>query len=448
MDLQIILGLLALIVWGIMAILIVLGKINQLYALPLIGVLMVAITTYNDPYQMVLVAQNGFLLLYSTIIAIIVGTIMAESLVLTGIAENMIKKTAEFAGGRKVLTAALLSLVGIVIFTGAYGNGPFIAMGIVIISIMASVGLDKKIAVPLFLMSYSVGACLNPTFQAMVKGVTGYQVEGVFWYWLIALAVICYVVFMGYMLWMLRRGKTAFDGGTPERTGRSKESHEEAPMEGGYPTEAAPKVRWKVPLWSWLTPVIPVVLVGVFKWPDIPALFVALIYAFASTQIGRSGKETTDIFLRCVEDGAKDSASMCFILMGIGVIMNAATLASVKAPLNALLGPILPNSVLTLVLFFMILGPLHMYRGPLNAWGFGALTFALMKGAGLPIAMLSAGIMANRIIHQVPDPTSVQMVWAVSWAKVNAIDILKKTLPWAWIANIIIMAVAFFLVPV
>ena len=84
---------------------------------------------------------------YGKTIAIIVfGAWFGRVLVDTGIAGYIIKKTVEFAGDKPLVTALLLNIVCALIFCSAFGVGSVMAIGMIVLPIMFSVGIDKKAA--------------------------------------------------------------------------------------------------------------------------------------------------------------------------------------------------------------------------------------------------------------------------------------------------------------
>ena len=80
----------------------------------------------------------------------------------TGIASTLIRKTVELGGDKPMVTIALLNIVTAIIFTAMTGAGPVIAIGIIVLPIMMSLGVPKAIAMFSFMESVAAGIYLNP----------------------------------------------------------------------------------------------------------------------------------------------------------------------------------------------------------------------------------------------------------------------------------------------
>ena len=80
----------------------------------------------------------------------------------TGIASTLIRKTVELGGDRPIITVALLNIVTAIIFTAMTGAGPVIAIGVIVLPILMSLGVPKAIAMFSFMESVAAGIYLNP----------------------------------------------------------------------------------------------------------------------------------------------------------------------------------------------------------------------------------------------------------------------------------------------
>ena len=99
---------------------------------------------------------------YGATIAIIVfGAWFGRVLVDTGIAGYIIKKTVELAGDKPLLTTLLLNFVCALIFCSAFGVGSVMAIGMIVLPIMFSLGIDKKTAVGSYMLAVAAGMYLN-----------------------------------------------------------------------------------------------------------------------------------------------------------------------------------------------------------------------------------------------------------------------------------------------
>ena len=110
---------------------------------------------------------------YGKTIAIIVfGAWFGRMIVDTGIAGYIIKKTVELAGDKPLMTAILLSVVCALIFTSAFGVGSVMAIGMIVLPILMSLGIDKKTALGAYLLAVAAGMYLNIAYvnQSLALG--------------------------------------------------------------------------------------------------------------------------------------------------------------------------------------------------------------------------------------------------------------------------------------
>src|SRR5437870_11315307 len=121
------------------------------------------------------VLQKGGEQYASTIVIIVFGAWFGQVLVQTGIAESMIRTAVELAGDRPIAVAWAVSLITAVLFTSIYGVGAAIAIGVIAIPIMLSLGIPARVAAPAFTMAIGSGNYLNPVefgiFKNLFKGI-------------------------------------------------------------------------------------------------------------------------------------------------------------------------------------------------------------------------------------------------------------------------------------
>ena len=89
------------------------------------------------------------------------GAFFGRILLDTGIAPALIRKTVELGGDRPVVTTILLTLVVAGIFTSMFGTGAVIAMGVIVLPILLSLGIDKRVALTSFMLAIGAGLYLN-----------------------------------------------------------------------------------------------------------------------------------------------------------------------------------------------------------------------------------------------------------------------------------------------
>ncbi|MBE0558734.1 MAG: citrate transporter, partial [Proteobacteria bacterium] len=94
------------------------------------------------------------------------------------------------------------------------------------------------------------------------------------------------------------------------------------------------------------------------------------------------------------------------------------------------------------VLVFTLLGPLALYRGPLNVWGLGYGVGGVLLATGVPAGAVMGILMSLGIIQGVSDPTNTQNVWIANEVRLDVNVILWRTLPYSWIAAALGLVIA------
>lgn len=279
------------------------------------------------------------------------GRIMLE----TGIAATMIKKTVEFGGDKPVITSTLLAIVTTAVFSSMFGAGAVVAIGVIVLPILLSLGIPKATAITSFLLSIGAGLYINPVifnqYQAFYLGPNGEQAyfyNSTYLKWgFVALAVQLIVAIIVPMVAM--KGK--------------KRVHAWAAQ--------APKTEEEktAPVIALITPFIPVVLAIGFGIPVIVGFLVASFFALAVCGKLTSYKAATEVFGKTFHEGAIDTAPLVGFMLMIPMFNKAAELC--VPYFNAVLGGIIPNSPLVICVAFAILAPLGMFRGPFTLAGCG-----------------------------------------------------------------------------
>ena len=92
---------------------------------------------------------------------IIFGSWFGRVLVDTGIAGSISRKTEIVGKKSPVFATILIALVIALIFTSSYGVGSAIAVGVILLPIMFSIGVPKNIAVTIFTLSIGAAMYVN-----------------------------------------------------------------------------------------------------------------------------------------------------------------------------------------------------------------------------------------------------------------------------------------------
>src|SRR5699024_5493341 len=97
----------------------------------------------------------------STIVNIIFGSWFGRVLVDTGIAGSISVRTQKVGKKYPVLATILIACVLALIFSSSYGVGSAIAIGVILLPIMYSMGVPKNIAVSVFTLSIGAAMYIN-----------------------------------------------------------------------------------------------------------------------------------------------------------------------------------------------------------------------------------------------------------------------------------------------
>lgn len=375
---------------------------------------------------MVNVFQGGPESWGATAVIVIFGSWFGRILIETEIASSLIKKTVELSGENPLFTTVLLSVVTTLIFTSTFGAGAVVAIGIIVLPILMSLGVPKPLAVTSYLMSVGSGMYVNIVLFKQMQGIfTDYQYD---WNYLkfgfSALGVQSLMVVL--MLVIGLRKKKTFN------------------MAAVIDTLPAAKKK-EIPIYGLVTPVIPVVLAIFFGWQPIPAFIVASLYALAVCGKLPNYKEGTRLITRTFYDGVVDVASLLGFLFILPMFNKASGIA---APFfQAVIGDFVPESTLVLCIAFALLIPLGLFRGPLTIFGAGSATVGILQAMGVfPVSLLFPLIYIPTIAMNLSTcPTQSWNLWALNYSKVGAKEFMLTGVPFGWIAGAINVGLCFMM---
>jgi hypothetical protein len=194
-----------------------------------------------------------------------------------------------------------------------------------------------------------------------------------------------------------------------------------------------------------ITPLLPLLLITIFKWPIIPSLLVGILYGLAVTQ--KSWSSFINLLTKSAFEGIAQGAPAVILMVGIGMVLNAVFHPQVAATVGPLLEKVVPSGPVSFFLFFTILAPLALYRGPLNLFGLGSGVAGLMIGLGLlPATAVMSALLAVERMQAIADPTNTHNVWLAGYADVDVNQITGKILPYVWLlvaAGVLVATIMF-----
>lgn len=428
-------GTLIIIAFLIIAGLMMAKKLPTLLALPLLAVVICviagvpAVGVNGEGTQigwLSTVLEAGTVRMGSAIMAVIFGAWLGQLMNKTGVTENIIKKSAELGGDKPLVVTLIMVAAVALLFTTLSGLGSVIMVGTIVLPILISVGVPAVSAASIFLMAFAVGLSFNianwTSFSsifsldiAQIKGFEIYMLAAT----LIATLILIFVEFK-------KNGvKFAFSAPVSEMT----QTKQLKGVSGGL---------------AMITPLIPIVLVAFLKVPVVPAFMAGIIWILLFTS--KSFSKAMNLLVKTCYDGITDAAPAVILMVGIGILYLAVTHAMVKEVLNPFLLAVVPKSKAGYIIFFSVLAPLSLYRGPMNLFGLGSGIAALVIGLGTlnPQAVMGAFLSAERI-QGCGDPTNTQNVWTANFAEVDVNTITKKLLPYLWAVAVIGVIISAFI---
>ncbi len=368
---------------------------------------------------------------YGKTIAIIVfGAWFGRMLVDTGIAGYIIKKTVELAGDKPLITTLLLSIVCALIFTSAFGVGSVMAIGMIVLPILFSLGIDKKTALGAYLLAVSGGMYLNiayvSQFFAVFKNVK-YNDQ------YIQFAVIATIVHVAVMVAFI-----LYNYSRAQKGGRARAWAASPAPEG----KVSKNLRWD----CMLVPFLPIIMVSFFKWQPIPSFLLGIFLGLLLTGNMGSYSLAVEKIQKTLYDGIADSGLLIGMLYSVNIFQAAAK--QVSPILQNMLGGVIPTTPVVLLIAVCALAPLALFRGPLMIWGSGIALVSILQAMGVFSEMFLFALFLIPPVAIVAGacPTQSWTMWGLSYAKLEPKQYIITNLPWAWIILIIVEIVAYVMI--
>ncbi len=389
----------------IFAALMISRRMPAILAVPAMAVTIAAIV--HTPLTQILnqVIAAGTTRLAEAYMMVFAGAMLGRVVMQTGIAEGIIKRAAEFGGDQPMAVAVTMMVAISLLFTALYGLGAVIMVGGLALPIMLSIGVPRKLAGVLFILAYALGFIFNigtwgfyqKTLNLDPQAVKGFAV---------ALAVIDAAAIVVFLIVASRRMRSYGAWAVAVEEGAEKKA------------KAAPLIAVIVPL-------VPLALHIGLKWHVVPSFFAGAILGVLMTRPREIVKQLSSAAVK----GLEDVAPAIILMIGIGMLLNATTLPAVQASLRPMIEAINFRSPLVYVLFFGLLSPLALYRGPLNPYGIGIGVYSLisMLGSMPPLALLAA-LMSVAQVQNVCDPTNTHNVWVANYVGMRVEEITRQTI--------------------
>jgi hypothetical protein len=376
--------------------------VPALLAVPLMALALAAVAGAT-PNDFASVVVDGTVKLAPVFVTVIFGAWLSRVTIASGIAETIVSYAAEFGGDRPALLALVLSAAVAVLFTSLTGLGAIIMVGSIVLPIMMTIGIPRRTAATLFMLAFALGFIFNIAqwkFYTTTFGVERAQMQP----YAFVLAAIDLGALLAFTFVRFR--------GTRGYAQWALSAEEEAPR--------------RAPLFALATPLLPIVL---YFWLGLNPI-VAFAFAALYGVLTATPRDAIPTLVAAAIRGVEDVAPAVVLFMGIGMLLVATGLPSVKAALAPVVAAIAPRNAFAYVVLFGVLSPLALYRGPLNPFGVGIGVYTVLAGLGiLPPATLVAAVMAVVQVQNVCDPTNTQNVWVANFTGVRVDEITRFTLP-------------------
>ncbi len=419
-------------------------------------------------------SPQGSFKLYDAIIYTMLGGMFARFISDSKIAERVIKYAAEFGGEDPFLLSLLMSVIIIMIFTSIGGLPAIIMVGTVMFPVLLSLGVPPLVCGGMLLLAFPIGATLNPANWVIATTIYSVNTEvaiGWFIRWSAAQIIILFTFLSIEFLRMKRttvklsgvirsiatilvlgavflaigylEGFKALPWVNPQYYGVIDtlvvvRGYAWVAMQwilgiaiavGIVHTQWQYWVRGKVTSeWNMLTPAMPIFLILILGFTRpldhgslvlvVPAFLASLAYGYFTTPRERGMQKLG----KSIMDGVADVGAPIVLMIGIGMLVNAAMHDTTKAVLTPIMANFVPTTAIPYVLFFLIVSPLSLYRGPLNEFGLGAGVANLLQTFLPPLATMGA----IRSVGMLQDPTTTQNVWVCGFLKLDINALLFK----------------------
>ncbi|PIS30268.1 MAG: citrate transporter [Candidatus Marinimicrobia bacterium CG08_land_8_20_14_0_20_45_22] len=463
-------------------------KIPALIALPVMAFLIPLIGGVSLQDTIQLVIGQGTLRLHTAYTVAFFGSMLSIFLQKTKVAENFIKIGAELAGDNPWSIAVLMLSLIALLFTTLGGLGAIIMVATIVLPIMSSIGIGQMTVIGIFLFGLSIGGILNAGNWALYINVMNLSVDEIKPFALMMFGMTFVVALIYITIQLYRDGhdlslkkiimKTVaiiLIIGAGFLIYHSADDLFKQVFKSGL-NFVGKGFKWIIgvvlstlfiwnilrALWSksaeerkihwsaYLTPLIPLFLILLFRIDFIAAFITGLIYGYVATY----RKGSLNLFIRSIFEGGAVVMPAIVLMFGIGMLLNAIIGPSgswaVEHPegwpvlnlLQPVMQSVIPHSPWAYVMIFGLAAPLALYRGPLNVWGMGYGLAAILLASGMNAGAIMGMLMAVGQVQGISDPTNTHNVWLANEMQQDVQKVLWNTIPYTWAVAILGLIVA------
>ena len=203
----------------------------------------------------------------ATAVNVVFGSWFGRVLVDTGIAAKLIRSVTELGGDNPIIVTILLSIVTGIIFTSTFGAGAVVAIGIIVLPILMSLGVSKTLAVTTYLMSVGSGMYINTVLFSQMQAIfPDMAYDGSYLNWAFPAMAVQLILIGVMIIFNMRPSK------------KKKRKAWALQLDSNDPEEEK-----DIPALSLITPIIPTTLSIAFGWLTIPAFIVGALFGLFIT---------------------------------------------------------------------------------------------------------------------------------------------------------------------
>lgn len=359
----------------------------------------------------------------STIMVIIFGSWFGRVLVDTGIASAISQQTVKVSFKRPIIATILICLVTAFIFTSSYGVGAVIAIEVILMPILRSLGLSKNVAITAFVMSIGAPMYVNIVVIKQLQLFFPKVVYGAKYliYGFSAMAIQLVVVIIFILI-------------------HAKSIHKNDNK--GIPANDNKEAISSVPKIAYILPIMPVFMNLAFQWEPIPALMLSIFLVLLITGKLKTYNQAMELINKTIHQAISDISGL--IIMLLFLTMFSAAAVKVTGRFNDILQSIVPHSPIVLAIAFAILAPLALFRGPLMVWGAGSATAAVLAATGFFNQYFAFAVILVPGVSIAISTCITQSwnLWVVEHEKLDVKQFLMTGVPFGWITSVLNLLLA------
>ncbi|HIX83999.1 MAG TPA: hypothetical protein H9979_05600 [Candidatus Megamonas gallistercoris] len=388
--------------------LIIVRKIEFVRALPAFGIITALLAgvpiTGSGENIADFVIVDGVINLAESMFIYVLSMMFADFILKYGIKDELDYLCRYYLAERPQWTVWFITVLTVLFSAVIMHIGAIMLSAILFVPLLLKAGLNKQSAVALLLLATGLGSCLNPGYHLLYAGLLNLDIGSVKEFYYI-MAFLCVIAIMVYISLNSKAINPVF---------RQK------------------AVKRRIDFKLLCMVIMPVIFVLVLKINIECSLILTLSYGFLA--IG--AKRPFMNLLFSLQEAISKSVDVIVLLSAVGIFMHAVKTQAVVDLMAPLLLCLMPKTATECLLFFTILTPLVLYKGPFNMQGMGAgLSSVIMASTTFNPMVLGMALLSLNTLRKIMDPIEVQNIAVMQYVQVDNNLVIKKVLPYAMAIN-------------